>query len=150
VTEQYAGFQNKDLDLQIQRPLLPVLGHEAALTQCVANLLSNAIKFVHQAEPLGLKSGPKGGRRRSRHPPARRKMLKRALPEFASGSKTTALALPRQIFSGFSACSSASTRRTNMKAPASVSLSCEKPLNEWVAKSALNHAWVRAARFGWN
>jgi PAS domain S-box-containing protein len=46
VIEQYSGLQSPRVDLQIERPLLPVLGHEAALTQCVANLLSNAIKFV--------------------------------------------------------------------------------------------------------
>jgi two-component system CheB/CheR fusion protein len=46
VIEQYSGFQDRELDLQIQRPLHQVLGHEAALTQCVANLLSNAIKFI--------------------------------------------------------------------------------------------------------
>jgi PAS domain S-box-containing protein len=46
VIEQYSGLQSQQIDLQIERPLLPVLGHEAALTQCVANFLSNAIKFV--------------------------------------------------------------------------------------------------------
>jgi two-component system, chemotaxis family, CheB/CheR fusion protein len=46
VIEQYSGLQSQQVDLHIERPLLPVLGHEAALTQCVANLLSNAIKFV--------------------------------------------------------------------------------------------------------
>src|SRR6185436_4538853 len=27
-------------------PFLPMLGHEASLTQCIANLLGNAVKFV--------------------------------------------------------------------------------------------------------
>jgi PAS domain S-box-containing protein len=46
VIEQYPGFQPDNVEIQIQSPLLPVMGHEASLTQCIANLLSNAIKFV--------------------------------------------------------------------------------------------------------
>ena len=30
----------------VEGPLLPVLGHEASLTQCLTNLLGNAVKFV--------------------------------------------------------------------------------------------------------
>ena len=30
----------------LERPILPVVGHEAYLTQCVTNLLGNAVKFV--------------------------------------------------------------------------------------------------------
>jgi PAS domain S-box-containing protein len=30
----------------VEKPLLPVLGHEASLTQCLVNLLDNAVKFV--------------------------------------------------------------------------------------------------------
>lgn len=33
-------------DIRIESPLLPMLGHEAILSQCVANLLGNALKFV--------------------------------------------------------------------------------------------------------
>lgn len=33
-------------DVVIERPLLPVIGHEASLMQVIANLLDNAVKFV--------------------------------------------------------------------------------------------------------
>lgn len=33
-------------EIKIESPLLPVLGHEAMLSQCLANLLSNAVKFI--------------------------------------------------------------------------------------------------------
>ncbi|HYG24139.1 MAG TPA: ATP-binding protein [Verrucomicrobiae bacterium] len=33
-------------NIHIEEPLLPVMGHEASLTQCVSNLLTNAVKFV--------------------------------------------------------------------------------------------------------
>jgi len=39
-------FQPPRADVSIQSPLLPVLGHEASLTQCLTNLLANAVKFV--------------------------------------------------------------------------------------------------------
>ena len=32
----------------IDSPLLPVIGHDASLTQCLTNLLDNAVKFVRQ------------------------------------------------------------------------------------------------------
>ena len=34
----------------IERPLLPMRGHEAILSQCLTNLLSNAVKFVRSGE----------------------------------------------------------------------------------------------------
>jgi len=39
-------WQPINADIQIESPLLPMLGHEASLTQCITNLLSNAAKFV--------------------------------------------------------------------------------------------------------
>lgn len=39
-------FQMPQAQVTLQRPLLPVLGHAASLSQCIANLLGNAIKFV--------------------------------------------------------------------------------------------------------
>jgi PAS domain S-box-containing protein len=39
-------FQPPRSRIIVNKPLLPVLGHEAYLTQCVTNLLGNAIKFV--------------------------------------------------------------------------------------------------------
>lgn len=32
--------------IQVDRPLHPVMGHDASLTQCLTNLLDNAVKFV--------------------------------------------------------------------------------------------------------
>jgi PAS domain S-box-containing protein len=43
---QYTEFQVPHADLQIERPLHEVLGHEVSLGQCIANLLTNAVKFV--------------------------------------------------------------------------------------------------------
>ena len=39
-------FQSPKSRITIERPLLPVQGHEALVTQCLANLLGNAVKFV--------------------------------------------------------------------------------------------------------
>jgi PAS domain S-box-containing protein len=39
-------LQEPRANVQIDRPLLPVLGHDASLTQCLTNLLDNAVKFV--------------------------------------------------------------------------------------------------------
>lgn len=37
-------------DVRIEAPLLPMLGHEASLSQCLTNLLGNAVKFVASGE----------------------------------------------------------------------------------------------------
>jgi signal transduction histidine kinase len=37
--------------IHIDHPLLPVLGHDASLTQCLTNLLDNAVKFVAPGVP---------------------------------------------------------------------------------------------------
>jgi PAS domain S-box-containing protein len=39
-------FQAPSAEILIERPLEPVLGHKASLTQCFTNLLSNAVKFM--------------------------------------------------------------------------------------------------------
>ncbi len=39
-------LQSPKAQINIERPLLPVMGHEASLTQCVSNLLGNAVKFI--------------------------------------------------------------------------------------------------------
>jgi signal transduction histidine kinase len=39
-------FQAPKARVAIEGALLPVIGHEASLTQCLTNLLSNAVKFV--------------------------------------------------------------------------------------------------------
>jgi two-component system, chemotaxis family, CheB/CheR fusion protein len=40
------SLQPPRIQVEIRKPLLPVMGHPAALTQCISNLLSNAAKFV--------------------------------------------------------------------------------------------------------
>lgn len=44
--EERPEFQPPKAQIEIERPLPKVLGHEAYLTQCITNLLDNAIKFV--------------------------------------------------------------------------------------------------------
>ncbi|MDX2185577.1 MAG: PAS domain S-box protein [Opitutaceae bacterium] len=39
-------LQQPHSTVQVERPLLPVLGHSASLTQCLTNLLDNAVKFM--------------------------------------------------------------------------------------------------------
>jgi PAS domain S-box-containing protein len=46
IIAEHPTFQPPAAHIEIQRPLLPVLGHEASLTQCIYNLIGNAIKFV--------------------------------------------------------------------------------------------------------
>ena len=46
IVEQYPQLQADKADIEIQRPLLPVMGQEASLSQCFSNLLVNAVKFV--------------------------------------------------------------------------------------------------------
>jgi signal transduction histidine kinase len=43
---QYAEFQEPAAKIEIDEPLLGVLGHEVTLGQAITNLFSNAIKFV--------------------------------------------------------------------------------------------------------
>jgi len=44
--EQYPTLQPPLAEIEIESPLLPVMGHEAFLIQCLSNLLGNAVKFV--------------------------------------------------------------------------------------------------------
>jgi len=46
IVQQYPGFQPPQAEIQIDGPLMRVLGHESSLLQCITNLLSNSIKFV--------------------------------------------------------------------------------------------------------
>jgi PAS domain S-box-containing protein len=39
-------YQAPQARVTVEKPLFPVLGHDAYLTQCITNLLSNAVKFV--------------------------------------------------------------------------------------------------------
>jgi signal transduction histidine kinase len=51
ILADYATLQPPNADVEVTKPLLPVLGHEAFLTQCLSNLLGNSVKFV----PPGVK-----------------------------------------------------------------------------------------------
>ncbi len=42
----YPFLTAQQANIQISKPLLPVVGHEAFLSQCFSNLFSNALKFV--------------------------------------------------------------------------------------------------------
>lgn len=46
VISDYPALQSPAAKIEVKKPLLPVLGHEAFLTQSISNLLSNAVKFV--------------------------------------------------------------------------------------------------------
>jgi PAS domain S-box-containing protein len=46
IIETYPAFQPPHAQIEILGSLPPVLGSEAALTQCISNLLGNAVKFV--------------------------------------------------------------------------------------------------------
>ena len=46
ILESYPAFQPPQAVICSEEKLPPVLGNEAALTQCISNLLGNAIKFV--------------------------------------------------------------------------------------------------------
>jgi signal transduction histidine kinase len=44
--DTYPNLQADTADIEIAKDLPPVLGNEAALTQCFSNLLGNAVKFA--------------------------------------------------------------------------------------------------------
>src|SRR6266850_2436850 len=46
IIEEHPSFQEPNAKIEIRTPLLPILGNEASLTQCIYNLLCNAVKFV--------------------------------------------------------------------------------------------------------
>jgi signal transduction histidine kinase len=46
IIDERPELQPPQADIKIQAPLLPLLGHEASVTQCLTNLLDNAVKFV--------------------------------------------------------------------------------------------------------
>jgi len=45
VVNDYPILLPPQVRIDVQKPLLPVRGHEAFLTQCMSNLISNAVKF---------------------------------------------------------------------------------------------------------
>ncbi len=46
ILDSYPDFQPPKANVTVDGQLSPVLGNQAALTQCISNLLSNAVKFV--------------------------------------------------------------------------------------------------------
>jgi PAS domain S-box-containing protein len=46
IIKDYPSLQPAKADIEVRKPLLPVRGNEAFLTQCISNLLSNGVKFV--------------------------------------------------------------------------------------------------------
>jgi signal transduction histidine kinase len=48
IIQEHPSFQAPQAEIEVISPILPVLGHEASLTQCVYNLLSNGVKFVQE------------------------------------------------------------------------------------------------------
>ncbi|MEO7678982.1 MAG: ATP-binding protein [Verrucomicrobiota bacterium] len=46
IVQHYPSLQPPQAEIKVQTPLVPVLGHDGSLTQCVSNLLSNAVKFM--------------------------------------------------------------------------------------------------------
>lgn len=46
VLESYPNLQERGVQVAVEGALPPVLGNQAALTQCLSNLLGNAVKFV--------------------------------------------------------------------------------------------------------
>jgi len=57
VIHDYPALQEPNAEIAIEKPLLPVLGHEAFLTQCFSNLLSNAVKFVAEGQKPQVRIG---------------------------------------------------------------------------------------------
>jgi len=50
IVAEFPNFQPPQVQIEIQKPLLPVCGHEASLTQVISNLFANAVKFVRDSE----------------------------------------------------------------------------------------------------
>lgn len=46
ILDQHPGLDTMRSCMTVEHPLLPVMGHEAYLSQCLTNLLSNAVKFM--------------------------------------------------------------------------------------------------------
>lgn len=46
IVRERPKLHSPNTTIEIESPLLPVMGHDASLTQCLSNLLDNAVKFV--------------------------------------------------------------------------------------------------------
>jgi PAS domain S-box-containing protein len=50
IINDYPAFQPPNAHVEIQKPLRPVVGNKAFLSQCISNLLSNGVKFHKEGE----------------------------------------------------------------------------------------------------
>jgi PAS domain S-box-containing protein len=50
IQREHPEFQQPRADVEIEDSLLPVVGNEAYLTQCITNLVGNAVKFVREGQ----------------------------------------------------------------------------------------------------
>ncbi len=50
IIKDYPNLQPPKAEVEVRKPLCPVMGNEAFLTQCISNLLSNGVKFVKPGE----------------------------------------------------------------------------------------------------
>jgi len=55
ILREYPAFYPPQARIEIQKPLLQVVGHEPSITQCISNLLGNAIKFVQPGKTPEIK-----------------------------------------------------------------------------------------------
>ena len=52
IVRQNLPDQSKDSTITVEKPLLPTLGNESFLSQCVSNLIDNSVKFASKERPL--------------------------------------------------------------------------------------------------
>ena len=63
IIDERPELRSPRAELEIVSPLLPVMGHEASLTQVITNLLDNAVKFMppDRSPRIRISSRPAGG-----------------------------------------------------------------------------------------
>jgi signal transduction histidine kinase len=55
ILDSYPNLQEGQADVSVESNILPVLGNEAALTQCFSNLLGNSVKFAQPGTQAQIK-----------------------------------------------------------------------------------------------